>query len=111
MTLRFFDTNPAVLLRGLEFITAIFEYMDSNNEKLLDTEMTSFLPYLLIKVMVFTSVRFHPDPVSKIPGFLGSCLEILARNSIPRPFRTSNPVPSRDKFTPLKGAKRDVLNL
>jgi cytoskeleton-associated protein 5 len=49
-SLRFFDTNPAVLIKLLEFIQTTFAYMEENGERLNDQEMMSFLPYLLLKV-------------------------------------------------------------
>ncbi|KAL7079082.1 hypothetical protein ACQ4LE_001573 [Meloidogyne hapla] len=48
-TLRFFDTNPSVLIKVLEFILAVFTQMEAMNEALNDLEMQSFLPYLLLK--------------------------------------------------------------
>uniref|UniRef100_A0A915DA60 TOG domain-containing protein n=1 Tax=Ditylenchus dipsaci TaxID=166011 RepID=A0A915DA60_9BILA len=48
-TLRFFDTNPAVLIKVLEFLCATFAHMDANSENLNDSEMLAFLPYLLLK--------------------------------------------------------------
>uniref|UniRef100_A0A915M7Y5 TOG domain-containing protein n=2 Tax=Meloidogyne incognita group TaxID=654580 RepID=A0A915M7Y5_MELJA len=48
-TLRFFDTNPTVLIKVLEFILAVFTQMEAMNEGLNDLEMQSFLPYLLLK--------------------------------------------------------------
>jgi len=48
--LRFFDTNPTVLIKVLEFILAVFTQMEAMNEGLNDLEMQSFLPYLLLKV-------------------------------------------------------------
>lgn len=50
-TLRFFDTNPAVLIRLLEFLCSTFAYMEAQNENITDVEMTSFVPYLLLKVI------------------------------------------------------------
>jgi len=51
--LRFFDTNPTVLIKVLEFILAVFTQMEAMNEVLNDLEMQSFLPYLLLKVFLF----------------------------------------------------------
>merc|ERR1719187_320244 len=52
MTLRFFETNPSVNLKGLEYLTRVFtvlsEYDDGYN--LHEIEATSFIPYLVIKI-------------------------------------------------------------
>ena len=52
MTLRFFETNPSVNLKGLEYLTMVFtvlsEYDDGYN--LHEIEATSFIPYLVIKI-------------------------------------------------------------
>ncbi|TKR95210.1 hypothetical protein L596_009407 [Steinernema carpocapsae] len=49
LTLRFFDTNPAVLLRTLDFSTALLNAIMDNQEAFSDPELSSFLPYLLLK--------------------------------------------------------------
>lgn len=52
MTLRFFETNPSVNLKGLEYLTKVFtvlsEYEDGYN--IHEIEATSFIPYLIIKI-------------------------------------------------------------
>ncbi|KAH7717073.1 CBR-ZYG-9 protein [Aphelenchoides avenae] len=48
-TLRFFETNPAVHLKLLEFWISVLETMSQNNQKLYDPEVSSFMPYLLMK--------------------------------------------------------------
>lgn len=50
MTLRFFDTNPSVLLKGLEYLKCLFDILIVKRYTLLDTEVSSFVPYLVTKV-------------------------------------------------------------
>lgn len=49
MTLRFFDTNPSVLIKGLEYLVNVFNVLIEEGYNMLDMEGTSFLPYLLLK--------------------------------------------------------------
>lgn len=50
MTLRFFDTNPSVLLKGLDYLQRIFDILIINKYIFHDTEIQSFVPYLVTKV-------------------------------------------------------------
>ncbi|KAH9373239.1 hypothetical protein HPB48_004984 [Haemaphysalis longicornis] len=50
LTLRFFDTNPSVLLRALEYLQALFPALHQAGYRMHDFEAASFLPYLIIKV-------------------------------------------------------------
>lgn len=50
LTLRFFDTNPSVLLKGLEYLHSVFNMLIENKYNMLENEASSFLPYLLLKV-------------------------------------------------------------
>lgn len=50
MTLRFFDTNPSVLLKGLDYLQNAFEILIAKKYILHDTEVQSFVPYLVTKV-------------------------------------------------------------
>ena len=52
MILRFFETNPSVLLKGLEYLTLVFSVLSESDESysIHDIEATSFIPYLLIKL-------------------------------------------------------------
>ncbi|KAH1013187.1 hypothetical protein HUJ05_012209 [Dendroctonus ponderosae] len=47
LTLRFFDTNPSVLLKGLEYLHAIFNMLSENQYRMLENEGSSFMPYLI----------------------------------------------------------------
>lgn len=49
LSLRFFDTNPSVLLKGLEYLQMIFNMLIENNVRLLENEASSFIPYLILK--------------------------------------------------------------
>ncbi|KAL3267282.1 hypothetical protein HHI36_011413 [Cryptolaemus montrouzieri] len=50
LTLRFFDTNPSVLLKGLDYLNLVFEMLIDNNYKLQENEASSFIPYLIVKI-------------------------------------------------------------
>lgn len=50
MTLRFFDTNPSVLLKGLDYLQHIFDILMAQKYTLHDTEASSFVPYLVTKL-------------------------------------------------------------
>lgn len=50
IALRFFDTNPAVILKELELLLYIFHVCDSTGYMLNDLEANSFLPYLVLKL-------------------------------------------------------------
>lgn len=50
MTLRFFDTNPSVLLKGLEYLQSVFSMLAQEGYHMLDSEASSFIPYLITKV-------------------------------------------------------------
>lgn len=50
LSLRFFDTNPSVLLKGLEYLQLVFNMLIDSSVKLLENEASSFIPYLILKV-------------------------------------------------------------
>nr|XP_024218942.1 protein mini spindles [Halyomorpha halys] len=50
MTLRFFDTNPSVLLKGLEYLNLVFSVLIEEEYSMMDSEASSFFPYLILKV-------------------------------------------------------------
>lgn len=50
LTLRFFDTNPSVLLKGLEYLQVVFTMLVETKHLLLENEASSFIPYLILKV-------------------------------------------------------------
>ena len=72
MTLRFFETNPSVNLKGLEYLTMVFtvlsEYEDGYN--LHEIEATSFIPYLVIKI---------GDPKDQIRASCKTILRLICR--------------------------------
>lgn len=49
-TLRFFDTNPSMLNKGLEYLQSLFTVLAEVDYQLQDQEANSFIPYLVIKV-------------------------------------------------------------
>ncbi|KAL5108615.1 Cytoskeleton-associated protein 5 [Taenia crassiceps] len=50
MVLRFFETSPAFLSRGLEYIHKVFSRMSDAGQQLTEYEASAFLPYLVMKV-------------------------------------------------------------
>lgn len=50
MTLRFFDTNPSVLLKGLEYVQSAFSILIDREYTMFDVEANSFIPYLVMKI-------------------------------------------------------------
>ncbi|CAK9821655.1 Protein mini spindles [Anthophora retusa] len=50
LTLRFFDTNPSVLLKGLEYLRMVFNLLIEDQYHMLENEAASFIPYLIIKI-------------------------------------------------------------
>lgn len=53
LTLRFFDTNPSVVFKGLEYLHSVFNMLGESNYKMLESEAASFLPYLVMKVRIY----------------------------------------------------------
>lgn len=49
-TLRFFETNPSVLLRALDYLNDAFSALADDSYSLHDIEASSFIPYLVNKV-------------------------------------------------------------
>ncbi|MFH4974191.1 hypothetical protein AB6A40_000900 [Gnathostoma spinigerum] len=49
ISLRFFETNPTVLLRVLELTLSIFNLILEHSEPFSDMELASFVPYLILK--------------------------------------------------------------
>lgn len=50
LSLRFYDTNPSVLLKGLDYLNLVFNRLVETNYALTDIEGTSFIPHLLTKI-------------------------------------------------------------
>lgn len=50
LALRFFDTNPSVLIKSLEYLQALFQALFAVNYRLLELEAVSFIPYLIMKI-------------------------------------------------------------
>lgn len=54
-TLRFFETNPAVLLQALGYLSEVFSVLASQSYSLRDFEANSFVPHLIKKVLKYPS--------------------------------------------------------
>lgn len=50
ISLRFYDTNPSVLLKGLDYLTAVFQMLAETEYVMAENEGSCFLPHLLIKI-------------------------------------------------------------
>ncbi|XP_030764641.1 protein mini spindles isoform X1 [Sitophilus oryzae] len=50
LTLRFFDTNPSVLLKGLEYLHLVFNMLIEKQYRMLENEGSCFIPYLVLKI-------------------------------------------------------------
>lgn len=50
LTLRFFDTNPSVILKGLEYLSQVFTYLMNSDYTMAEYEANCFIPYLVLKV-------------------------------------------------------------
>ncbi|KAM3966107.1 LOW QUALITY PROTEIN: msps cytoskeleton-associated protein 5 [Aphomia sociella] len=50
LTLRFFDTNPSVILKGLEYLSQVFHYLIDSDYTMAEYEANCFIPYLVLKV-------------------------------------------------------------
>lgn len=49
IALRFFDTNPSVIMKALELLLLIFGILEATNYSMTDMEANSFFPYLVSK--------------------------------------------------------------
>ncbi|XP_070492118.1 protein mini spindles isoform X2 [Chironomus tepperi] len=50
LSLRFYDTNPSVLLKGLDFLNLVFTTLRETQNVLTENEGSSFIPHLLTKI-------------------------------------------------------------
>ncbi|KAG8185075.1 hypothetical protein JTE90_029692 [Oedothorax gibbosus] len=50
LALRFFDTNPSVLIKSLEYLQALLHALTGINYRMLELEASSFVPYLIMKI-------------------------------------------------------------
>ncbi|XP_050293470.1 protein mini spindles isoform X2 [Anthonomus grandis grandis] len=50
LTLRFFDTNPSVLLKGLEYLNLVYNMLIERQYRMLENEGSCFIPYLVLKI-------------------------------------------------------------
>ena len=50
LTLRFFETNPTVILKAIEYMQALFTMLASRGYHLLDYEATAFVPYFISRL-------------------------------------------------------------
>ena len=82
VTLRFFETNPSVLLKALEYLNAVFANLIDDRYSLHDIEAVSFIPYLVNKVgdpkdQVRNSIRTMFKRLSQVYAVSKLCPYIL----------------------------------
>lgn len=58
LTLRFFETNPTVILKAIDYMKALFNMLAQKNYHLHEFEANAFVPYFIGKVPAFISI-FH----------------------------------------------------
>ncbi|KAK4303692.1 hypothetical protein Pmani_024319 [Petrolisthes manimaculis] len=49
LTIRFFDTNPSVIMKAMDYLQQVFQYVTDDGYHLQDFEASSFLPFLVMK--------------------------------------------------------------
>lgn len=67
LSLRFYDTNPSVLLKGLEYLNQVFQTLVEMEYILAENEGSAFIPHLLLKVNIiflililfFRTFKYH----------------------------------------------------
>lgn len=69
LTLRFFDTNPSVLLKGLEYLHSVFNMLIEKQYHMLENEGSCFIPYLVLKI---------GDPKDSVRNGVGSLLKQIS---------------------------------
>ncbi|KAJ8966867.1 hypothetical protein NQ314_003261 [Rhamnusium bicolor] len=70
LTLRFFDTNPSVLLKGLEYLHSVFNMLIETEYHMLENEASSFMPYLVQKI---------GDPKDSVRNGVKALLNLISR--------------------------------
>ncbi|KAK8725453.1 hypothetical protein OTU49_010866 [Cherax quadricarinatus] len=49
LTIRFFDTNPSVIMKAMDYLQQVFQFLSEDGYHLLDIEAYCFLPFLVTK--------------------------------------------------------------
>lgn len=71
LTLRFFDTNTSVLMKALEYLKLLFTLLSEEEYHLTENEASSFIPYLILKVMCCSHFgRLLKFPATSVPVLL-----------------------------------------
>lgn len=50
LTLRFFDTNPSVLIKSLDYLSQVFRLLSEAGYQMPDVEANAFIPFLMMKI-------------------------------------------------------------
>lgn len=70
-TIRFFDTNPSMLNKALEYLRNLFTMLSEDDYHLHELEASSFIPYLVIKVGFYVVWIYCPP----IHPLINGCLD------------------------------------
>jgi len=70
-TLRFFETNPSMLNKALEYLSSLFSVLGEEGYNLTDNEANAFVPYLILKVQ---TTKPHPVLPNPVPAELTECV-------------------------------------
>ena len=52
LSLRFFDTNPSVIMRAMDYLKHVFSALNEDEYHVMDFEAYAFLPFLVQKVKI-----------------------------------------------------------
>lgn len=58
LSLRFFETNPTVIVKAIEYMIALFNMLKTKGYNLTDYEANSFINYFITKVNIHTIETF-----------------------------------------------------
>ena len=57
LSLRFFDTNPSVIMRAMDYLKHVFSALNEDEYHVMDFEAYAFLPFLVQKVSLSAFLR------------------------------------------------------
>lgn len=58
-TMRFFDTNPSMLNKAMDYLQQLFAHLADIDYHLTDLDASYFIPYLVLKVCLFCILLIH----------------------------------------------------
>ncbi|CAG0884793.1 unnamed protein product [Darwinula stevensoni] len=78
MTLRFFETNPSVILRGLDYLQGVFSSLADHNYHMLDAEANCFIPYLILKASPALIQKSMGDPKDAVRSSVRGIMKTIS---------------------------------